>query len=175
MKAVLETDHSLTAGEGAGHLDRVLNRLGAAVQQESALRMAAGSDLVEPFGQGDVGLVCGDRKAYVSKTVQLGPDGRNNRRVPVPGIDHADPAAEIDQPVAVSIGDDRSVRLHYSNRGDGRYAPRHRLGAPCEQGAALGAGDLRHEPNDARHLHSGKGLQDVREKDSPLRWSIHQP
>ena len=71
--------------------------------------------------------------------------------MPVAGVHHADAAAEIDQPVAVGIGEHRALRVHNGYRCHRRDPPRHGLGAPRQQGAAVGAGDLGLEMDDAGH------------------------
>ena len=58
----------------------------------------------------------------------------------VTGVDHADAAAEIDQPVAIGIGDDRALGVHHGDRGHGGHPPGHRLGPPRQQSTAFGPG-----------------------------------
>ena len=70
-KAVLEADDRLPAGEEPRHLDRVLDRLGPAVEQKRPLLVGAWRYPVEPLGQLDIGLVGGDRKADVGEAVEL--------------------------------------------------------------------------------------------------------
>jgi hypothetical protein len=67
------------------------------------------------------------------------------------GVDHPDPPTEIDQPVAVGIGDYRAFGMNHSNRGNRRNAPRHRLGAARQQCSTLGAGYFGLEMDHARH------------------------
>ena len=106
---------------------------------------------VEPLGQLDVGLVGGDREADVGEPVELVADRLDHARMAVAGVDHADAAAEVDQPVAVGVGEDGAFGVHHGDRGDGRHAARHGLGAAGQQGAALGAGDLGLQVDDAGH------------------------
>ena len=108
MEPVLEAHDALAAGERAGGLHGVLDRLGAAVQQQRALLVIAGRDRVEPLGQGDVRLVAGDGKADVEVPVELVAHGLEHGGVPVPHVDDADAAAEIDELVAVDVGQHRT-------------------------------------------------------------------
>jgi hypothetical protein len=110
-----------------------------------------GREPVEPLGQLDVGLVRRDREADVREPVELRPDRFDDAGVPVAGVDDADAAAEIDQAVAVGIGEHRAFRVHDGDGGDGGHALRHGLGAAREEGAAVGAGDLGLQVNDAGH------------------------
>jgi hypothetical protein len=54
----------------------------------------------------------------VSKPVELLAHRLDHCRVTVPGIHHTDPATEIDQPIAVRIGDDRAFGVDYGDRSD---------------------------------------------------------
>ena len=113
--------------------------------------MRAGREPVEPLGQLDVGLVGRDREADVGEPVELLADRLDDAGVPVTGVDHADAAAEIDQAVAVGVGQHRAFGVHDGDGRDGGHAPRHRLGAAGQEGAAVGAGDLGLQVNDAGH------------------------
>ena len=149
MEAVLETDHCLPAGKEPRHLNRVLHRLGTAVEEEGLLFVGAGSNAIEPFGQLHVGLVGGNREADVGEPIELLPHRLHHARMPMAGVDHADSASKVDQPVAIGVGEDRSVRMHDrygSHRGD---PPRNGLAPPGQQGTAVGTGDLGLETDDA--------------------------
>ena len=79
------------------------------------------------------------------------------------GVDHADAAAEIDQAVAVGVGEHGAFGVHDGDRRDGRHPTRHRLRAAGEEGAAVGAGDLGLQVNDAGHEASvGMGVAPIR-------------
>ena len=159
MEAVLETDHRLPAGEVPGHLDRVLHRLGAAIKEERPFLVVPRRDPIESFRQLDVGLVGGYREADVGKPVELLPHRLDHSGMAVAGVDHTDSAPEVDQAVAIGIGEHRSVRVDHGDRGHRRHAPGHRLGPPGQQGTALGAGNLGLETDDARHRFLEKGKQ----------------
>ncbi len=84
VKAVLEADHRLPAGEGSRHLDGILHRLRAAVDEEGPLLVRPGRDPIEPLGQLDVRLVGGDREADVGEPVELLPHRRDHARCRCP-------------------------------------------------------------------------------------------
>src|SRR5262249_35641782 len=63
VKGVLETPHCLSLGETTGNLDRVLHRLGTAVEKTGLLWAPPRHQLDEPFRQLDVRLIHGDLKA----------------------------------------------------------------------------------------------------------------
>ena len=151
MKPVLEADDGLPPGEEPRHLHGVLHRLRAAVDEEGALVVGAGRDPVEALRQVDVGLVGRDRKAHVREPVELGAHRLDDARVPVAGVDDPDAAAEIDEPVAVRVGEDGAFGVDHGDRRDRRDAARHGLGAAGQERPALGAGDFGLQADDARH------------------------
>jgi len=71
VEGVLEADDGGPAGGIARHLDRVLDGLGAGVDEQGPLVVVARRDAVEPFGQRHVGLVGGDRKGRVGEPIEL--------------------------------------------------------------------------------------------------------
>jgi len=150
---MLETDDSLPACECPGHLDRILHGFGTAVDQERPLRMHTGGDAVEAFGQLHVRLIGGHWKADVSKSVELVAHRLYYCRMAMTGIHDTDPATEINQLIAVGIGDNGTFRVDDRDRSDRRHTPGYGLGPPRKQSATIGAGDLRQELDDARHLH----------------------
>jgi hypothetical protein len=108
-------------------------------------------ELVQPLGQLHVRLVGGDREAEVGIPVELIPDRLHHARVAVPGVHHADPAGEVDQPVAVGIGEHRPFGVYHRDRGYRGHATRHRLGPAGQERAAGGTGNLGPELDDAGH------------------------
>jgi hypothetical protein len=161
MKAVLEAEHRLPAGEESRHLDGVLHRLRPAVHEEGPLFVGAGSEPVEPLGELHVRLVGRDGEADVRVPVELSPYRLDDAWVPVAGVHHADAAAEIDQPVAVGVGEHGALGVHHGDGRHRRHTARHRLGAARHQGAAVGAGDLGLQVDDAGHdgLGGAQGIQ----------------
>ena len=163
MESVLEAHDALAAGEMPRHLHRILHRLGAAIQEKRALRLIARRDAVEALGQLYVGLVGGYRKADVGVAVELGANGGDDRGMPVSGIDHPDASTEIDEPIAVRIGDDRAFGVSDGDGGDRRHASGDGFGPPRQQRATGRAGDFGLEKNDAGHVASagtGDGATD---------------
>ena len=151
VESVLEAENRLSPGEVARHLHRVLDRLGAAVDEEGALLVGAGRHAVEPFGELDVGLVRGHRETHVGEPVELLADRLDHAGVPVTGVDHADAAAEVDEAVAVGVGQDGSLGVDDGDRRHGWDASGDRLRAASQEGAAVGAGDLGVQMDDAGH------------------------
>jgi hypothetical protein len=77
-----------------------------------------GRKLVETLGQLHIRLVGGYRKADVSKPIELLAYRLGYCRMAMTGIHHTDPTTEIDQPIAVRIGDDRAFGVDYGDRSD---------------------------------------------------------
>ena len=104
MEAVVENDNGRAAGGGAGDLDRVLDRLGARVDEERLLLGAAHGCrrvLGEPATDLDVRLVGADHEALVQEAVDLLVDRGDDRRVAVAGVLAGDPAGEVEVERAV--------------------------------------------------------------------------
>ena len=110
-----------------------------------------GVSAVEPFGERDVGLVRGHREAHVCEPVELLADRLDHAGVPMTGVDDADAAAEVDEAVAVGVGQDGSLGVDDGDRRHGRDAFGDRLRAASHEGAAVGAGDLGLQMDDAGH------------------------
>jgi hypothetical protein len=142
VKAVLEAHDRLPAGIVPRHLDGVLYCLGAAIDQERPLGVIAGCDPIQPLRQLNVGLVTGNGKADVGVTIELGPNRLDYPGMAVPGVHHPDSAGEIDQPVAVHIGNHRAFSVRHCNRGHCRNTAGHCLGPTRQQRSALRTGDL---------------------------------
>ena len=71
VEAVVEGDDAAAPGGVAGHLDRVLDGLGAGVHEEGALLVVAGGQLVEPLAHLDVPEVRRDLEAGVGEGLDL--------------------------------------------------------------------------------------------------------
>jgi hypothetical protein len=151
VETVLETHDRLPPGKESSHLDGILHRFGAAVDKESSLLVVAGSESVEPLGKRHVGLVRRDWEADVGEAVELLPNGAHNTGMTVPGVDNPDPPGEIDEPVAVSVGDDGALGVGHGDGSDRRNSAGDGLGPPRLQSAALRAGNLGHQMDHAGH------------------------
>ena len=113
MEAVLEDDDGGPSGRGACDLDRVLDRLGAGVDEDRLLRLAgAGRVVGEPPADLDVGLVGADHEALVQETVDLLVDRGDDGREPVTRVLAGDPAGEVEVDGAVGGLDLRALGAH---------------------------------------------------------------
>ena len=103
--ALSNDDHRGAAGRRARDLHRVLDRLGARVDEDRALLAAAARrELGEPPADLDVRLVDADHEALVEVAVGLLLDRLDDRRrCRWPGVLAADPAGEVDERAAVDV------------------------------------------------------------------------
>ena len=142
VEAVFEADHGGAAGVAAGDLDRVLDRLGAGVDEEGLLGEVAGGERVELLGELDVALVSGDLEAHVQEGVELAADGGDDARVAMADVDAADASAEVDEAVAVEIFKGRALGGADEDGGAGVDSARDGGGAAVEPGFGFGAGEF---------------------------------
>jgi hypothetical protein len=103
---VVEDDDGLLSGVGAGDLDRVLDRLGAGVEESGALLVVAGSQSVQCLGYGDVAVVRRHHEARVGELRHLLSHGPDHPRSAVADRGDGDAGPEVDQMVAVHVDDD---------------------------------------------------------------------
>ena len=117
MEAALEGDNSGPARVRACELDRVLDRLGPGVE-ERGLRVLDPSELAEAFCQSDVDLVGDDGEIGVAEALELLLGGLDDPRMCVPDVQAADTACEVDEGVAVDVGQRRALTAldHESGR-----------------------------------------------------------
>ena len=111
MEAALEADHGRPARVAARELDRVLDRLGAGVEERRLGRAGERRDRVEPLGVLDVDLVRDDREVGVEEARGLLLHRRDDARMRVADVEAADAAGEVDERVAVDVGDGRAAAL----------------------------------------------------------------
>ena len=110
VERVVERDDRGPPCRPARDLHRVLDRFGARVHENRALLAAtARRELREPPADLDVRLVDADHEALVEVAIGLLLDRLDDRRVPVPRVLAADPAAEVDEGAPVRIGDSRAL------------------------------------------------------------------
>ncbi len=103
VEAAVEGDDRRAAGGGAGDLHRVLDGLGAGVQEDRLLVFAAaGRELAEPAADLHVGLVGGDHEALVQVLVDLRVDRVDHGLRVVAEVLAADAAGEVQ--VADAVG-----------------------------------------------------------------------
>ena len=104
VERALEADHRGAAGVGARELDRVLDRLGAGVEERRLGRPAERREREQALGQRRVDLVRDDREVGVREALELLLRGLDDVRVGVADVQAADAAGEIDERVAVDVG-----------------------------------------------------------------------
>ena len=105
MEAALERDHRGAAGEAARELDRVLDRLRAGVEERRLRRSGERQSLQQPLRQLDVRLVRDDREVGVGEAGELLLGRGDDLRMRVADVQAADAAREVDERVAVDVGE----------------------------------------------------------------------
>ena len=113
------------------------------------------SELAEALGKRDVDLVGNDREVGVAETRQLLLRRLDQARVRVAHVEAADTTGEVDERVAVDIGERRSAALG----GHDRQVDRERVGndplLALQDLPRAGPGDLRAELDRLRRRHGG--------------------
>ena len=110
MEAALERDHRRALRVRARELDRVLDRLRAGVEERRLRRPGDRRPLEQPLGELDVGLVRDDREVGVREALELLLRRGDDLRVRVADVQAADAAGEVDERVAVDVGEQRAAR-----------------------------------------------------------------
>ena len=108
MKGTLECDHAVSSRVEPGELDRVLDRLGARVEERTPGRSRDRDERSEPLGQLDVTLVRNHGEIGVKKSRGLFRDRLDDARVVVPDVRDSHATDEVDERVAVHIRDGRA-------------------------------------------------------------------
>jgi hypothetical protein len=124
VEGAVEDEDAAPARGGARDLDRVLDRLGARVDEDRLRRGLARPELVELLGHVDVALVGADHEALVQVAVDLLVDRPHDRRVPVPEVLAGDAAGEVEVLPAFRVPDPRAPGAGDHEVG-ARDAPRH--------------------------------------------------
>ena len=106
MEGVVEDDDGLSSGERAGDLDGVLVCLGARVDKEAALWLAARDKGVETLGESDVGLKASDLETGVGEALDLLSHRLDDLRGARADVQHGDASAQVYERVAVHVDDD---------------------------------------------------------------------
>ena len=145
MERVLEDDDSGLTGRDARDLDRVLDRLGAAVQ-EQALLLGAGArrQVREPPAHLHVRFVDPDHEALMEVHVDLLVHGRDGCGEAMARVLTPEPAGEVDVRLAVDVLDAGAFRACDDDR-RGRDPARHELLAGGQNALTLGPLPHRHE------------------------------
>ena len=116
MEAALEGDHRRPARVAARELDGVLDGLGARVEERGLRRAGERRHREEPLGVLDVDLVRDHREVGVEEARGLLLDGGDDTWVGVADVETADAAREVDESVAVDVGDGRAASLRDHDR-----------------------------------------------------------
>ena len=116
VEPALEGDHRRPARVAARELDGVLDGLGARVEERGLGRAGERSERRQPLGVLDVDLVRDDREVGVEEARGLLLHRGDDARVGVADGEAADAAGEVDEAVAVDVGDDRAVALRDHDR-----------------------------------------------------------
>ena len=116
MKGALERDHGRTAGVQARELDGVLDRLGPGVEERRARRPGDRDKRAEPLGELDVALVRDHREVRVEKPRRLLLHRFDHPWMPVTDVHAPHTAREVDERVAVDVGDRAARRLGGEHR-----------------------------------------------------------
>ena len=120
MEGPLERDHAGPLRVRARELDRVLDRLGAGVEEGRLRRARERRDRDQPLGELDVDLVRHDREVRVREARELLLRGFDDSRVRVPDVQAADAAGEVDERIAVDVCDRRAAALRREDGMDER-------------------------------------------------------
>ena len=155
MVGVGEGDHALPAGEGPGEFDSVLDRLGTGVGEERLGWPRAGHPGVEPFGHADIALVGDHVDACMDEPIERPADGRDDGGLAMAQIGDTDPGGEVEQLVAINVGDHRALGLGRHDRRDVEGTVRDLPLAGCEDFAALRPGHGSLELNRGHGIASG--------------------
>ena len=134
MIAVVERDDRRAAGREPGHLDGVLHRLGAGIEQRGTLLVRARREPRELLTDLHVALVRGDHEAGVGETADLLAHFGDDALGGVPDAHDGDSRAEVDERIAVDVDqhpaagplDEHRQRGAHTAR-DGGIAARHQL------------------------------------------------
>ena len=139
---MLEHHHTRAPGRVAGDLHRVFDRLGAAVGERGLLGKIPRRDLVELLAELEVGLVHRDREAGMGELRHLLLRRAHHLVVGMPDVERADAAREVDEHVAVDVGEQGAMRARGEDRDGIGDAARDRLLAPgesaCDRGPGMG-------------------------------------
>ena len=111
VEAALEADHGRAARVAARELDGVLDGLGARVEERGLGRARERRERDEALGVLDVDLVGDDREVGVEEARGLLLHRSDDARMRMADVEAADAAREVDEAVAVDVGDGRAAAL----------------------------------------------------------------
>jgi len=129
VEATAKGDDGITAGMGAGDLDRVFNGFGTGGDEGRALVEVTRNQRVQALAKGDVVFVRQDLVAGMGEGFELGLDRFHDLRVAMAGVHHGDACGEVDIAGAFDIPDlgvaglgRIDLGLHANATGDGGLA-----------------------------------------------------
>ncbi len=108
MESALEGDDSRTMRVIAGELDRPLDRLGPGVRQEDAGLLGERRDPRQPLHELEVARLVEVGRGDVDEPIRLLLDRGAHLRMGMPGRADGDAGGEVEEAVAVDIGDDHA-------------------------------------------------------------------
>jgi len=120
VEAALERNHRRALRVRARELDRVLDCFRARVEERCLRRAAERRDRDQPFGERHVRLVRDDREIRVEVLRGLLLDRFDDSRVRVADVQAADAAREVDERVAVDVGQRRAFTVLDHDRQEDR-------------------------------------------------------
>ena len=153
MERAVERDHRGPPRVRARELDRVLDRLRPGVEERRLRRPRERREREQPLGELDVDLVGDDGEVGVGEAVELLLRRGDDLRVGVADVETADAAGEVDERVAVDVGDRRAPGL---GGDDGKGERQRRSDAavdPVDDLPRTRARDLRPEVDRPRRGH----------------------
>ena len=109
MEGALERDHGRPARRGARDLDRVLDGLGAGVEERCLRRTRERGYSDEALCQLDVDLIRDYREVGVEEALKLRRRRLDDLRMRVTDCEAADAAREVDEGVAVDVRQEHAV------------------------------------------------------------------
>ena len=160
MEGALEGDHRRPSGEEPGELDRVLDGLGAGVEERRLRRSGERRSRNQLLGELDVGLVGHDREIGVGEAAELLLRRLDDARMRMAGVQAADPAGEVDEDVAVDVGERRATALVRHERQHDRLRVRDHGLLPLEDRLRPRPGNSRSQLYRPRRRHGRRIAQE---------------
>ena len=158
----------------ARELDGVLDRLRAGVEERRLRGAAERRDREQPLGERDVDLVRDHREVGVEEARGLLLHGLDDMRVRVADVQAADAAREVDERVAVDVGEGRAAALGDDDRQVDRERIRDDPLLPLEDRPGLRPGDRRLQVDCSRRRHASHHSR-VHGRITPIQprgWSV---
>ena len=153
VEAALERDHRRPARVAARELDRVLDRLGAGVEERGLRRPGDRNGAHEALRESGVDLVRDDREVGVHEALGLLLHRRDQLRVRMADVETADAAGEVDERVAVDVDERGASALACDDRVRDRERSRDDARDPLQDLGRARARNLGPEVDRPRHRH----------------------